>query len=224
VADTDIKTEMDAIAAIVAALEPLNQTARQRVLDYAIGHLGLQVSVAAQSTGPCASPEFPGTASHPPTAAPHRPSATDIRTLKEEKNPTNNVQMATIVAYYLAEVAPEEERKDSISTDDLKQYYTQAGYPLSPSPRRMLFKAKAAGYLDSAGHGKYKLTPVGHNLVVHRLPGSAAPARTAAPRKKAPAKKAPGKKAPGKKAPVKKAPAKRTPAGASGPSTASGGE
>jgi hypothetical protein len=35
---------------------------------------------------------------------------------------------------------------------------------------QVLVDARGAGYFDSAGRGKYKLNPVGHNLVVHKLP------------------------------------------------------
>ena len=78
--------------------------------------------------------------------------------------------MAALVAHYLAELAPLEDRKDTIDTSDVTNYSKQAGYPLPQRPKQTLPNARAAGYFDLAGSGKYRLNPVGHNLVVHGLP------------------------------------------------------
>ena len=80
--------------------------------------------------------------------------------------------MAALVAYYLSEVAEEPERKESINTSDLEKYFKQAGFRLPKRMPQVLPNAAAAGYLDSAGSGYYKLNPVGYNLVVHALPRS----------------------------------------------------
>jgi hypothetical protein len=78
--------------------------------------------------------------------------------------------MACIVAYYLDSLAPPDEQKRSIGRDDIDKYFKQAGHKLPKRIDQMLVNAKSAGYFDSAGRGKYKLNPVGHNLVVHTLP------------------------------------------------------
>ena len=78
--------------------------------------------------------------------------------------------MACIVAYYLASMAQPSERKSAITKSDLDKYFKQAGQKLPKRIEQVLIDAKAAGYLDSAGRGKYILNPVGHNLVVHTLP------------------------------------------------------
>jgi hypothetical protein len=85
--------------------------------------------------------------------------------------------MAVLVAYYLAEVAPANDRKATIGTDDINKYFKQADYPLPGRPRQTLFDAKAAGYLDSPSQGAYRLNPVGHNLVAHSLPATGAKAK-----------------------------------------------
>lgn len=184
--DTGIKTEMDAIAVIVAALEPLDEAARQRVLNYAVGHLGLQCGELNSSVLPPA-PRAPHEASEapPPAAGARTPVVSDIRTLKEEKGPTSAIQMAAVVAYYLAELAPHHDRKDRIATADLERYFKQANYPLPTTPGQTLRDAKAAGYLDSVERGQYRLNAVGHNLVVHRLPVKGASPRAPIVRKKA---------------------------------------
>lgn len=104
--------------------------------------------------------------------------------------------MAAIVAYYLAELASPSERKDTVSTADLEKYFKQAGYPLPKALRVTLANAAAAGYFDAVARGKYKLNPVGYNLVVHGMSGKR-PARTTrksqAAGRRSSAKAAPGR-------------------------------
>ena len=94
----------------------------------------------------------------------------DIRTFKEEKQPGNAIEMACIVAYYLEHYAPGGEKKDTITNKDTENYFKQAKFRLPKVPTQVLPDAKSAGYFDSPGRGKYKLNPVGHNLVAHSLP------------------------------------------------------
>jgi hypothetical protein len=96
----------------------------------------------------------------------------DIRSLKEQKQPENARQMACVVAFYLQEVAPENEKKPTVSTADLQKYFKQAGFPLPTKLPDVLNRSKEAGYFDSADRGEYRLTPVGYNLVAHNLPKS----------------------------------------------------
>jgi hypothetical protein len=56
--------------------------------------------------------------------------------------------------------------------DDMIKYFKQAGFTLPKKPQFLLVNAKNAGYFDSAGTGKYRLNPVGYNLVAHNLPRS----------------------------------------------------
>ena len=107
-----------------------------------------------------------------------KPAATNILSLKEEKQPRNSVEMATLIAYYLDYIAPENERKNTIGTADLKRYCIQAQYPVPSNDRQVLFKAKSSGYLEQKEHGAYRLTPVGYNLIAHRLPAKATEAST----------------------------------------------
>jgi hypothetical protein len=99
-----------------------------------------------------------------------KPKTIDILTLKETKNPSSASEMACIVAYYLQHHAPEGEKRGEITKDDVEKYFIQAKFPLPKVPLQVLVDTKNAGYLDSAGRGKYKLNPVGHNLVAHKLP------------------------------------------------------
>lgn len=107
----------------------------------------------------------------------------DIRTLKEQKRPSSANEMAALVAYYLAELAPMAERTSEVTKEHMEKYFKQAGFPLPRSIRILLHNAKNAGYFDSAGEGKFRLNPVGYNLVAHNLPRSGA-APQAAPVKR----------------------------------------
>jgi hypothetical protein len=78
--------------------------------------------------------------------------------------------MAAIVAYYLRELAPEGDRRDYVTRKDIEQYFKIGDYPLPRRPEFTLPNAKGAGYLEQLGDGKYRLNPVGHNLVAHTLP------------------------------------------------------
>jgi len=96
----------------------------------------------------------------------------DIKSLKEQKRPSSAIEMAALVAFYLSEQATGSDRKNEVDVDDMIKYFKQAGFTLPKKPQFLLVNAKNAGYLDSAGSGKYKLNPVGYNLVAHNLPRS----------------------------------------------------
>lgn len=164
----EVDTEVAAIQTIVGALTPLDAEARGRVLGYVFQRLGLRASVstlAAPST-------LAGT---PETSGEHRPTTTDIRSLKQEKRPQTAIEMAALVAYYVSEIAGPDERKETIDADDLKKYFKQAQFPLPQKFHMTLVHAKNAGYVDSVGAGAYRLNPVGYNLVAYNLPPSAGP-------------------------------------------------
>lgn len=162
-AESEIKNELKAIETITNILGPLDKTAQQRVLGYAMQHLGLA------DLSPPTSPRNVGAQVEHSTQS-LQPQVVDIRSLRDQKQPSSDMEMAAIVAYYLSELAPEANRKDTIGTEDIKTYFKQAGHPLPIGPQFTLPNARSAGYFESAGHGKYKLNPVGHNLVAHGLP------------------------------------------------------
>jgi len=78
--------------------------------------------------------------------------------------------MATVVAYYLSEFAPEEDRRNSITVEDVQKYFKQAKFNLPAKPAQLLVDTKGAGYFDSIVRGEYKLNSVGYNLVAHSMP------------------------------------------------------
>jgi hypothetical protein len=181
--------ELEAISTVLGVLGPLKLEARGNVIDYVFRRLGITPPAAMlPATPPAYIPPAQATPGTPAALAP----PTDLRTLTEQKSPKTANQMVAIVAYYLANYAPAGERRDYIVAEDIKKYFVQANYELPTAPPRMtLVNAKNAGYLDAVKDGQYRLNPVGHNLVAHKLPRGDGGLRktTKKPRAKAKAKK-----------------------------------
>ena len=158
-----------AIDSIIAALESIDANARMTALRAASAHLSLGLSAEPAPAAPPAGSSHPGT----PLPASSFSGPQDIRTLKDNKQPGNSLEMAALVAYYLQSVAPAADQKQEIQSADLEKYFKQAGYPLPSRIAQVLIDAKAAGYFDAVSRGTYKLNPVGYNLIVHSLPRKA---------------------------------------------------
>lgn len=185
-----ISPELEALTTVVRALQPLSPPIRERVINSALMLLGGSPSFAApqpriqpviSTTGAVQEPR--GTIDQPEGRA-----ITDIRTLKEDKQPRTATEMATLVAYYLAEIAPVGEGKDKIGSADITKYFKQANFKLPANAKMTLVHSKNAGYLDALGSGDYQLNPVGYNLVTHNLPGKATTPGTQKKQKKGPGK------------------------------------
>lgn len=159
--------ELKAINTMVAALSPLKEEQRLRAIEYVLRRFNAVTLQAPPVASPSSSYTAPQSPSVPLTTG--GPSIVDIRTLREQKNPKSANEMATLVAYYLSELAPASDRKAEISASDIQRYFKIAGFKLPADARFTLQNARSAGYLDSGGNGQYKLNPVGYNLVVHRM-------------------------------------------------------
>ncbi len=159
----DIERDIEALRAILAALEPLDEAGRTRVLGLVGHYYGSPPSLKGGEAG---EPKPP-----PPVLQQSQDHVTDIRAVKEQKRPGSAVEMAALVAYYLTELAPPSERSATLTRSLLTKYFKQAGYPLPQHPNMTLVNAKNAGYLDATNKtGSYVLNPVGYNLAAHGLP------------------------------------------------------
>ncbi len=162
-----------AIDQIINALEGLSQDARLTAVFAACKHLNVQVSppVERPVSGAAISTrvETSGLAAGRQEQSVHT-GRVDIRTLTESKKPDSARQMACNVAYYLQELAPESERRQTISTREIEKYFKQASFKLPKGMDQVLKDAKHSGYFESSSRGEYKLNAVGYNLVVHGLP------------------------------------------------------
>jgi hypothetical protein len=163
-----VDPELQAIATLLAALEPLSNEARANVILYVFKRLGIDLPASnPRNAGAAAG----GAASHHPSFETEASGVIDIRSFKEEKQPKTASEMVAIAAYYLAHLAPPDERRDYIVADDIRKYFLQAVFPLPSAPPHMtLVNAKNAGYLDARERGQYRLNPVGYNLVTNKLP------------------------------------------------------
>lgn len=161
---------VSAITTIIAALKPLDEKTRQNVLSFVLAQLNL--------TPPRSSQTFFDSDSAEPTniSVPIRSRSAeffgqqDIRSLAEEKSPRTVNEKVALVAFYLKNLAPADERKDQISAEDINTYFPQADFELPQAPGMALTHAKNAGYFQALGNGQFRLNPVGHNLITHKLP------------------------------------------------------
>ncbi len=147
-----IATEMDILRDVVTALAAVSPAAQVRILKHAREWLELpkdpsepQVVVPAREVPVRTESENAGSATSIP----------NIRTLRETKKPSTNVEMAALVAYYLSEMAPEAERSDTLDSSMITKYFKQAGHPIPDKPIYTLRDAKNAGYFDTAERGQY---------------------------------------------------------------------
>lgn len=173
-ADSTPPTLGQAIDIVLGALSQLDEKKQRIVITSVVSSLGL--TAPPDSTPPHGTGTGEENVAHPPAPALAATQfvSKDIRTLKEEKDPKGNLQMACLVAYYLKELAPAADRKEVIKGDDLEKYFVQAGFPLPKKPGQVMVDAKAAGYFDPINRGEYKLNAVGHNLVTQKMQRGAA--------------------------------------------------
>ncbi len=188
-----IDKEIEAIKAVLLALEPLSPEVRTNVLEYVLRRLQIALGPVQRTEVSTPASSADVTLVAVKAGAEPQTTPTHIKDFKEEKKPRSAIEMAALVAYYLANEAPREDRKDRITTKEVDTYFKIAEFPLPGKVRFTLANTKAAGYLDAVGNGEYKLNAVGHNLVVHSMPrgagGRAAPKRKHARKTQSPPKK-----------------------------------
>lgn len=176
-----------AIDGVIDALKSLDDASRLTVIKAACDHLKIAMPKLSDADG----------LGNVERQAHIKDRISDITTFRQEKQPASGNEMAAVTAYFLSELAPADEQKKEVRTEDMEKYFKQAGYPLPQQPAMLLQNAKNAGYFDSASRGGYKLNAVGYNLVAHNLPrGSTAspvPARRRAKRKTGPKAKRKGR-------------------------------
>lgn len=165
-----------AIDQIIEALGSFDDKDRKAILGTVCSHLQIDLGASSPAAGSAkhdAQGQMPEKITAP--ASPHMAKLAehglDIRRLKDDKKPSSARQMACLVAYYLQDHAPTNDRKDSITIADLEKYFKQAGYKLPEKLEQLLVDCKRSGYFESAKRGEYSLTRVGYNLVTHSMPG-----------------------------------------------------
>ncbi len=183
---TDIDKEIEAIGILLKALLPLDSKARQAVLDYVMRRLEILPTGQGGVMLPDSSLLPPG---EKLSTLRDQTEQVHIKDLVSDKKPKSAIEMAALVAYYLSHKAPQNERKQTISTKDIETYFKIGDFRLPNKPKFTLVNTKIAGYLDAVGDGEYKLNPVGYNLVVHSMPRTSERGISSAQRKKSHKKK-----------------------------------
>jgi hypothetical protein len=161
-----------AIDQVVGALGAFKAPDQQTILRAVYAHLNISAPAGASPAGRTheepAREEKTATVASPQSKDEY--AGMDIKAFKELKNPSSARQMACVVAYYLAEIATGEERKEVVTTEAIEKYFKQGRYTLPTKLEQLLIDCRAAGYFESPVRGEYKLTRVGYNLVAHQLP------------------------------------------------------
>jgi len=165
--EKDVDKEVEAIRTVSSALQPLDDLGKQRVIDYVVKRFSLTPSQFIPSIQ---APSIPKSAQDFLAETSLSEKITHIRQLKELKKPKTAIEMAALVAYFLSDLAPQNERKSTVTTKDMETYFKIANYRLPTALQQLLGNAKNAGYFDLVRIGEYKLNAVGYNLVVHNLP------------------------------------------------------
>jgi hypothetical protein len=165
--EKDVGTQLDDLDAtrqIASLLEPFPVPDRERIIRWAREKLGMsggfQSGPASTPAGPLVTP-----------ASGTTPPPTDLRHFVASRRPKNDTQFAAVVAYFHRFVAPEADRKEAISPQDLLDACRLADWKRPARPRQTMLNAFRSGVFDKSGHGSYKLNPVGENLVAMVLPG-----------------------------------------------------
>lgn len=187
--DGDSLDDLEAVRAVVTALEKFQAADQHRILRWAQEKLGL---TGSSGSPPDMVKEPHAQALNRQHAQPHfGGTAPDIRTFILQKNPMSDTQFAAAVAYYHRFEAPA--KKETIVADDLQDACRKVGRARLPRPAQTLVNAHSQGVLDKgAERGTYALSTVGENLVAVALPAGdggqrgSARAKPAARRKKPP--------------------------------------
>lgn len=166
----DAADDLEAVRAIVSALEPFQPDDQRRIIRWSAEKLGLQLA-SAEGSAERASPR-PNTPLGP-SVAERFSTGRDIRSFVSEKNPISDNQFAATVAYYHRFEAPETERKDAIVAADLQEACRRVGRNRIRHPAQTLVNAHGVGLLDKAERGAYTINAVGENLVAMTLPSGA---------------------------------------------------
>jgi hypothetical protein len=179
--ETPEKSPLTAAQSIVTELKGMTPEHQLLALRFATETLGLKSALLPSTAAPPAPAQvLHSTLQQPMGGAEH---STDIRSFTSMKAPKSDQQFTAVVAYFYQFEARPEDRKVAIDADTMKEAARLAGRAQVGRWNMTLTNAKNAGYLDSAGSGKFKLSSVGENLVAITLPGTGGPTRNGGTRK-----------------------------------------
>lgn len=159
--------DLEAVRAIVTALEPFDEGERERIIRWVSEKLNIKTSVPPATQ---VIPPANQTITNPPASG--QGTGKDIKTFLEEKSPTSANQLVAAVAYYYKFEAPIAARKNAITKDDLMEASRKANRARPKNPNVSLVNAKEFGLVDKVGTGTYEINAVGENLVAVSMPSA----------------------------------------------------
>jgi len=161
------KSPLEAAQKIVTEMEGMTKEDQSLAIRFTIETLRLELVLPSPITNP------PQQGLQQFNAPGLHTQVRDIKSFTKVKDPQSDQQFVAVVAYFYQFEAKPDERKNVIDPDTMKEAARLAGRPQVKRWAMTLTNAKNAGYLDSAGDGKYKLSSVGENLVAITLPDNA---------------------------------------------------
>jgi hypothetical protein len=169
--------DLEAVRTLVKALEPFEARDQERIIRWAREKLGLSAGTGTT--------EKTATGTIGPEQTGERRDSNQVRvSIKDfirSKVPQSDNQLAATVAYYHRFTAPESERKQAITKEDIKDACRLASIDPPERPDQTLVNAHRAGLLDKGPEkGTYVINSVGENLVAMTLP---VPTKTGVPKK-----------------------------------------
>jgi hypothetical protein len=156
--------DLEALKTICNALEPFDETDRERILRWTTERLGMK------TPAPITQQIIPTHNTAPTTTPTTHGSAKDIKTFLLEKAPNSANQLVAAVAYYFKFEAPANERKNSITKDDVLDACRKATIERPKAPNVVMANAAKYGFVDNVGTGAYEINGVGENLVAVSMP------------------------------------------------------
>lgn len=198
--------DLEAVRIVAGTLEPFSEPDRERIVRWAFERLGMVAG--SQVAGTHVAPATKSGVSAQTTTSP-TPEARDIRSFIQEKDPKNDSQLAAVVAYYHQFVAPENDRKESITSADLTEACRTADRARPSRPAQTLVNAYGQGLLNRGEYGHYTINAVGENLVAMVLPDDAGATGARRTASRLPTKRQASKKRTSKRSPANKSKKKR---------------
>jgi len=180
--------DLDAIRIVLDTLSPFDPQDQKRIIRWACEKLGLSLEGITARTMSGMVPSTMQPTDNAPLVQPSttlRSSQVDIKSFLKAKNPTSDMHFAATVAYFYAFEAPEAERKEAISSDELQDACRLLGRERLHNPGQTLRNAVYNGLLDKSGEkGQFKINTVGENLVAVTLPAGDSRPKAMSPKKR----------------------------------------
>jgi hypothetical protein len=178
---TSAHGDLEAVKTLVNTLEGFDTKDQERIIRWAQEKLGLAPSASTSDISVSHSEDI-----HPKYSETNATGnrGIDIKSFVESKNPPSDVQFAATVAYYYKFEAPQNERKDSVTSSDLQEACRKVVRDRLKDPGQTLRNAHQLGLLDKgAEKGYYSINTVGENLVAMTLPQQSNSKAVAHPKK-----------------------------------------